>query len=114
MNATTFGALAEPNRLDIVELLRDGPLTVGEITDHLKLNQPQASKHLRVLSAAGLVEVHPIANRRIYQLRPQSLKEMDTWLETFRRVWDDRLDSLDEYLRVLQAKEKNPDNNSKE
>ncbi|MDB5055526.1 MAG: TrmB family transcriptional regulator [Bacilli bacterium] len=103
---TTFSALAEPNRLHIVELLCDGPLPVGEIADQLHLRQPQVSKHLRVLSDAGLVEVHPIANRRIYKLRPQSLKELDTWLESFRRVWDDKFDRLDDYLHQLQGMEK--------
>jgi DNA-binding transcriptional ArsR family regulator len=103
---TTFSALAEPNRLHIVELLRDGPLTVGEIADRRGLHQPQVSKHLRVLSDAGIVEVQPIANRRIYKLRPQSLKELDVWLESFRRIWDERLDNLDDYLHELQGKEK--------
>ena len=78
MNVMTFSALAEPNRLDIVELLRDGPLPVGEIAERLELKQPQTSKHLRFLSDAGLVEVQPLANKRIYKLRPQSLKEMDS------------------------------------
>jgi DNA-binding transcriptional ArsR family regulator len=103
---TTFSALAEPNRLHIVELLCDGPLPVGEIADRLHLHQPQVSKHLRVLSDAGVVEMHPIANRRIYKLRPQSLKELDAWLETFRRVWEVRLDQLDEYLHELQGKDR--------
>lgn len=111
MDTTTFSALAEPNRLDIVELLRDGPLTVGEITDRLELNQPQASKHLRVLHDAGLVEVNPVANRRIYRLRPEPLLELDSWLESFRRLWEERYDRLDEYLRELQAKEHDQDGN---
>jgi DNA-binding transcriptional ArsR family regulator len=64
MNAQTFSALAEPNRLDIVDLLLNGPLPVGEIAGKLELNQPQTSKHLRVLCDAGLVEVQPVANRR--------------------------------------------------
>jgi DNA-binding transcriptional ArsR family regulator len=106
MNMTTLSALAEPNRLNIVELLREGPLTVGEITDRLGLHQPQVSKHLRVLGDAGLVEVQPIANRRIYKLRPQPLKELDVWLESFRHVWDERFDRLDDYLRELQEQEK--------
>ncbi|MBW7459085.1 ArsR/SmtB family transcription factor [Paenibacillus sepulcri] len=107
MNALTFSALAEPNRLDIVELLRDAPLPVGEIADRLGLNQPQVSKHLRVLSDAGLVEVQPVANKRIYKLRPKSLMELDDWLESFRHIWEERFDRLDEYLRELQEKEKN-------
>jgi len=103
MNSTLI-ALAEPNRLQIVELLRDGPLSVGEIAEKLELKQPQVSKHLRVLSEAGLVEVQPIANRRIYKLRPQPLKEMDSWIESFRHVWEEKLDRLDDYLKKLQGK----------
>lgn len=107
MNTMTLSALAEPNRLHIVELLRDGPRPVGEIADRLRLQQPQVSKHLRVLSDSGLVEVHPIANRRIYMLRPQPLKELDAWLETFRRIWEERFDRLDDYLQELQAQDLN-------
>jgi DNA-binding transcriptional ArsR family regulator len=105
MNTTTMSALAEPNRLHIVDLLRDGPLTVGEIAERLELRQPQVSKHLRVLSESGLVEVHPSANRRIYKLRPQPFLELDDWLESFRRMWEERFDRLDDYLRELQGKE---------
>ena len=103
MNSTII-ALAEPNRLQIVELLRDGPLSVGEIAEKLGLKQPQVSKHLRVLSEAGLVEVQPIANKRIYKLRPQPLKEMDSWIKSFRHVWEQRFDQLDDYLKKLQGK----------
>jgi len=101
---TTLSALAEPNRLHIVELLRNGPLTVGEIANALGLRQPQASKHLRVLSESGLVEVQPDANRRIYRLRPEPLVELDEWMESFRRMWEERFDRLDDYLRMLQEK----------
>ncbi|WP_039793283.1 ArsR/SmtB family transcription factor [Paenibacillus elgii] len=104
-----LSALAEPNRLHIVELLRDGPLTVGEIADRLGLHQPQASKHLRVLSKAGLVEMQPVANRRIYRLRPQPLMELDAWLSSFRRIWEERFDRLDEYLLELQKSEQKHD-----
>lgn len=103
MNSTLI-ALSEPNRLQIVELLRDGPLSVGEIAEKLGLKQPQVSKHLKVLSEAGLVEVQPIANRRIYKLRPQPLKEMESWIGTFRHVWEERFDQLDDYLKKLQGK----------
>lgn len=101
---STLSALAEPNRLKIVELLRDGPLTVGEIADRLGLEQPQASKHLRVLHEAGLVEVHPMANRRVYMLRPHPFNELDAWLNSFRRVMEERYDRLDAHLHELQGK----------
>ena len=100
---TTFSALAEPNRFHIVELLRDGPRSVNEIAVQLDLQQPQVSKHLRVLSEAGLVEVRQDANRRIYSLRPQPLQDLDTWLSAYRRMWEARLDRLDDYLRTLQS-----------
>jgi hypothetical protein len=65
-------------------------------------------KKKEMLSESGLVEVHPSANRRIYKLRPQPFNELDTWLETFRRTWDERFERLDDYLRELQGKEKQP------
>ncbi|MGH2514943.1 MAG: ArsR/SmtB family transcription factor [Ktedonobacterales bacterium] len=99
---TTLGALAETNRLHIVELLRDGPRSVGEIAERLRLRQPQVSKHLRVLSDAGFVEAHPVAQQRIYQLRPQPFHELDAWLESYRHVWDAQFDRLEAYLRDVQ------------
>jgi DNA-binding transcriptional ArsR family regulator len=108
MNTITLSALAEPNRLRIVELLRDKPCCVGEIAERLWLRQPQVSKHLRVLTDAGLVEAHPAAQQRIYRLQTQPFQELDSWLETFRRIWDARLDTLDEYLQE-QKEEQKPD-----
>ncbi|MED3564164.1 metalloregulator ArsR/SmtB family transcription factor [Bacillus xiapuensis] len=105
-NMTTLSALSEPNRLNIVELLRDGPLTVGEIADQLGLRQPQTSKHLKVLSDNGIVEVQADANRRIYKLRPEPFQALDSWIQSFRRVMQERFDNLDDYLKELQKKEK--------
>jgi DNA-binding transcriptional ArsR family regulator len=99
----TFSALAEPSRLRIVELLRDGPRSVTGIGEALRLNQPQVSKHLRVLRAARLVDVEPRAQQRLYALRPEPLRELAVWLERYRRVWDERLDQLDEVIRDLQT-----------
>lgn len=109
MNITTFSALAEPNRLRIVELLREGPLTVGEIADRLQLRQPQASKHLKVLLEAGLVEVQPDANRRNYKLRLEPFQALDSWLDSYRRVWEQRFDNLENYLQKLQSESKKQD-----
>lgn len=105
MDANVMSALAEPNRLQIVELLCESPLTVGEIAERLQLRQPQASKHLRVLNEAGIVEVRAVANRRICSLRPDPFMELDTWLESYRRLWKERYDRLDHYLQELQSKE---------
>jgi DNA-binding transcriptional ArsR family regulator len=106
VNMTTLSALSEPNRMNIVELLRDGPLTVGEIADQLGLRQPQTSKHLKVLSDNGIVEVQAEANRRIYKLRPEPFQALDSWIQSFRRLMQERFDNLDDYLKELQNKEK--------
>ncbi|AWX56694.1 ArsR family transcriptional regulator [Brevibacillus brevis] len=105
MDMATLSALAEPNRIKIVELLRDGPLTVGEIADQLGLRQPQASKHLKVLSDNGIVDVKAEANRRIYKLRPEPFRALDSWVKSFQRVMEERFDNLEDYLRELQNKE---------
>ena len=102
----TLSALAEPNRRQILALLRRKPLAVGEIADRRRLRQPKASKHLRVLSEAGLVQVHPVAQQRIYSLRAAPLKELDEWLEPYRRTWADRFERMDDVLRELTAQEK--------
>jgi DNA-binding transcriptional ArsR family regulator len=102
----TFAALAEPNRFRIVELLRAGPRPVTDIGDRLQLNQPQVSKHLRVLRAAGLVDVEPRAQQRLYELRPQPLRRLHDWLERYRALWDARFEEMDRLIDELQMKEK--------
>jgi DNA-binding transcriptional ArsR family regulator len=99
----TLRALAEPNRLHIVELLRGGPRPVGDVADRLGLRQPQVSKHLRVLSDAGLVEVRVDAQRRIYELRPEPLRELEVWIERFRRIWEGNFRRLDAVLEELKT-----------
>lgn len=104
----------EPNRLHMVELLRAGPLTVGEIVERLELQQPQVSKHLKVLSEAGIVEVQPQANRRIYKLRREPFLELEAWLQSFHRLWEERFDRLDDYLLELQNPTQHSDNRTED
>jgi DNA-binding transcriptional ArsR family regulator len=102
----TLGALSEPNRLRIVELLRGGPRSVNEIAEQLALSQPLASKHLRVLREAGLVRVRVEAQQRVYELQRAPFEELGTWVEGFRRLWSDKLDRLDEYMQESKSKSK--------
>lgn len=106
MSLQMFAVLAEPNRLDIIELLRTGAKPVNEIVDRLHLNQPQVSKHLRVLADAGIVDVHPIAQQRYYQLQSKPFKELESWLEKYKSMWDTRFDRLDRVLRKEMRKRK--------
>ena len=82
----------------MLELLLERPRPVGELVDQLGLTQPGTSKHLRVLRDAGLVHVHPDAQRRVYRLRPERLAELDAWLAPYRRLWEGRLDALEAHL----------------
>ncbi|TDQ36585.1 ArsR/SmtB family transcription factor [Aureibacillus halotolerans] len=104
MDIQTLSALAEPNRFQMVELLREGALTVGDISDRLSIRQPQVSKHLRVLHDAGIVEQRAEANRRYYALLPEPFQDMEAWVKSYQTLWEERYDQLDDYLAQLQKK----------
>jgi DNA-binding transcriptional ArsR family regulator len=95
---STYAALAEPHRRQILDLLRDGERHAGELVERLDLSQPGVSKHLRVLREAGLVEVRADGRRRLYTLRPEPLADVDRWLESYRAFWSHRLDALERHL----------------
>ena len=95
---TAFEIIAEPNRRAILSLLAFSPQSVGEIAHQLRLPQPTVSKHLRVLREAGFVESMVDAQRRLYQLKPEPLQEVDAWLAPFRRFWSAHVDALERYL----------------
>jgi len=105
MNPQTLAALAEPNRLRIVELLQAGPRPVNDIHVRLNLRQSQASQHLKVLKDAGLVEMKPRAQQRFYRLRPEPLKQLHDWLDRYRHIWEERFEALDEVVEELKQKE---------
>src|SRR5271163_2769055 len=98
--------LGQPNPLPNVGPFREGARPVGDMVHRLGLRQPQVSKHLRVLSDAGLVDVRVDAQRRIYALRPAPLKELEAWIERYRRIWEVNFQRLDAVLDELKAKEK--------
>ena len=97
----TFEVLADPTRRRILDLLRERPRLVGELTEELGLSQPGTSKQLRVLREAGLVVVRPDAQRRWYELRPEPLAEIDAWLAPYRAFWNERLDALERRLDAM-------------
>ena len=93
-----FEALAEPQRRRILDLLRDEERPVNDLVRLLAASQPSVSKHLRVLREAGLVEVRVDAQRRLYRVRPEPLRDVAAWLEPYRRLWESRLDDLQRHL----------------
>jgi DNA-binding transcriptional ArsR family regulator len=107
-SATTsdvFNAIAEADRREILDALMAGEKAVGAIVADLSMSQPQVSKHLRVLSEVGLVRCRADGRRRLYRLEPARLRPFHEWLAKYEQVWNDRLDRVDDYLKVLQDKE---------
>ena len=96
--ATTFEVVAEPARREILDLLIDGPRPVGDLVASTGLSQPNTSRHLRVLREAGLVAARPDGQRRLYELRPAGLAELERWLAPYRRLWRGSLDALERHL----------------
>lgn len=103
---SAFAILAEPNRRAILELLASSERSVGEIERELALPQPSISKHLRVLREAGFVEARVDAQRRVYRIRPEPLREVDEWMAPFRRFWSGHLDALERHLDRIDPKPK--------
>lgn len=106
-------AIAEPTRRRILDAVREArELSVSEIVDAVGMHQPGVSRHLKVLRDAGLVEVRRDAQRRLYRLRAEPLRELDEWLEPYRAELAGRLDSLERHLertaRPIPPKERRP------
>ncbi len=95
---STFAIIAEPNRRAILSLLVSSEQSVGEIERRLRIPQPTVSKHLRVLRDAGFVEATVDAQRRLYRLKADPLRELDAWLAPFRRIWSTHVDALERHL----------------
>lgn len=116
---SSFAIIAEPNRRAILSLLASSEQSVGEIERQLSLSQTSVSKHLRVLREAGFVKARVDAQRRVYGIRPEPLRDIDEWLAPFRRFWTTHVDALERHLDRMaqrlddegkdQAKEQDPD-----
>ncbi len=110
--STIFAALADPTRRAILARLSSGEASVTELAEPFDMSLPAVSKHLKVLERAGLIERGREAQWRPCRLRANPLREVDDWVEQYRRHWEESFDRLDEYLRQLQHKEKSDDGSS--
>jgi DNA-binding transcriptional ArsR family regulator len=95
---TVFAALADPTRVRILDLLSRRERSVGEIVGQFELTQPAVSQHLRVLKEAGLVASRAEAQRRVYSINPSPLRQLDRWLQRYRKLWAEDLDALERHL----------------
>ncbi len=103
--ADTFNAVAEPRRRQILDVLRDGERSVGDLVDLLGLAQPQVSKHLRVLREVGAVDVRGDGRQRLYRLNGAALKPIHDWVKRYERTWAERFDLMDDVLEELKEQE---------
>ncbi len=104
--STTFSALADPTRRAILARLVLGETTVSDLAKPFKMSGPAVSRHLKVLEHAGLIARSRDAQWRPCRIEPDALKGVDDWLENYRKLWEERLDRLGDYLQKLQTKEK--------
>jgi DNA-binding transcriptional ArsR family regulator len=104
--SSTFSALADPTRRAILARLALGETTVTELSQPFAMSGPAISKHLKVLERAGLIARGREAQWRPCRIEPEALRNIDAWLEDYRKLWNERFDRLDAYLKEIQAKEK--------
>lgn len=102
MTEAAFTALADPTRRDLMDALRSGPLCVSDLVIRQGVAQPSVSKHLKVLREAGLVRVQAEGQRRRYELTPDSLQDIERWLQPYREIWANRLDALSSHLDTME------------
>jgi DNA-binding transcriptional ArsR family regulator len=103
-----FNAVAEPRRRQILNLLKGGERSVNELARSLRVRQPQASKHLRVLKEVGLVHVREAGQQRLYTLQDQGLKPIHDWVTSFTQLRSESFDRLDQYLQNLKERKRGP------
>jgi DNA-binding transcriptional ArsR family regulator len=110
---TTFQALADPTRRAVLDLLRRGSQPAGQIAEAFPVSRPAISKHLKLLRRAHLVSEHREGRNRVYQLNPEPLRAVDTWLDQYRRFWTANLASLKAFVEAEHVKETRQHRNTK-
>jgi len=108
-NSDVFNAIAEPQRREILTLLKSGEQTVGRMVEGLNIAQPSVSKHLRVLRDVGLVGVRSDGPRRLYSLRAVGLEPVHRWVGGFEQFWSEAFGRLSAYVSELQEEHDDDD-----
>lgn len=105
MNMQILHALADPARLRIVEAMKSGECAVGDIVERMDIHQSGVSRHLGILQKAGIVQMRPDGQRRLYSLRKEAFDEIEAWMAGYRRLWERRLDRFGAALERRQAQD---------
>jgi DNA-binding transcriptional ArsR family regulator len=102
VDVSAFQVFSDPNRLQIVQLLRDKERAVNDLVARMAIQQSGVSRHLRILEEAGFVQTRAVGTKRIYSLRPERFKALDQWLSQYRQLWSARLDAFGDALETKQ------------
>ena len=104
MRRDVFQAIADPVRRDIIQLLSTEELSVSEVADKFEISRPAISKHLKILNECGLIDFNQVGRERICIIRPQELIPAFLWIKQYNSLWEDRIDSFENYINELQTK----------
>lgn len=113
MRRDVFQAIADPTRREILNMLAYKHLNLNAVADNFKVSRPAISKHIKILTECGLVEISPMGRERYCVARLERLNEVSDWVEKYRKIWTTRLDALDHYLTELQTKDNSTKTKSK-
>ncbi len=111
MRRDVFQAIADPIRRDIIQLLADRPLTVNAVAEKFDVSRPAISKHLRILKECGIININKQGRERLCFIKPKKLIPAFLWIDQYRNLWEQKLDSFEEYLHHLQTKNHNNEKN---
>ncbi len=104
MRRDVFQAIADPVRRDIIKLLAEEVLTVNAVAEKFDVSRPAISKHIRILNECGIVEINQKGRERYCQIQPKNLIPAFLWIEQYKSLWEDKIDSFEQYLNKLQSK----------
>lgn len=106
MRRDVFQAIADPNRRAILALLTTQLLTLNGIAEKFDISRPAISKHIKILEQCGLIDIKQQGRERYCEVKMERLNEVSDWVEKYRKIWEEKLDALENYLTQLQAREK--------
>lgn len=104
MRRDVFQAIADPVRRDIIELLATETLSVNEVAEKFEISRPAISKHLKILNECGIIDFNQKGRERFCLIQPQKLIPAFLWIKQYNKLWEDRIDSFENYINELQNK----------
>lgn len=112
MRRDIFQAIADPIRREIIELVSEDFLNVNRVAERFAISRPAVSKHLRILEECGVVEVKKVGRERLCRINPKTLIPAFMWIDQYRRLWEEKIDSFEDYVLKLESeKQIKPNNN---